>query len=373
MKVIALSSQKGGSGKTTLAGHIAVEAERTGWGPTALIDTDPQGSLADWWNERRAASPLFAHTDIARVRTDLDAMRNSGIKLVVFDTPPAITGTIETVVRMTDLVIIPARPSPHDLRAAGATVEIVERAGKSLVFVIKRCHAGCSDNSRGRHRAVATRHGRARHDPQPHRLRSQHDRRTHGHGTRPRLAVISGNPTVMAVSVEPPKQGRASDSPKHGPDRGTASQSIRPEGSGECEAGMSRRAAPLTASLMVRKGAAGPSHLEWPNAAGRGSRGATVPTLVTSAPRSGRAKARAEDNTKAVDKKRFTLRLSEDEHLRMRLASIQLHMSAQQMVMAALDEFLARMVPHIRDGRCGCVGEPEPVADGKSRRRKGSG
>jgi len=136
MKVIALSSQKGGSGKTTLAGHLAVEAERTGWGPTALIDTDPQGSLADWWNERRAGSPLFAHTDIARVRTDLDAMRNSGIKLVIFDTPPAITGTIETVVRMTDLVIIPARPSPHDLRAAGATVEIVERSGKSLVFVI---------------------------------------------------------------------------------------------------------------------------------------------------------------------------------------------------------------------------------------------
>jgi chromosome partitioning protein len=142
MKVIALSSQKGGSGKTTLAGHLAVEAERTGWGPVALIDTDPQGSLADWWNERRAQTPLFAHTDISRVRTDLDAMRNSGIKLVIFDTPPAITGTIETVVRMTDLVIIPARPSPHDLRAAGATVEIVERWGKQLCFVINAATPG---------------------------------------------------------------------------------------------------------------------------------------------------------------------------------------------------------------------------------------
>ena len=44
MQVVAFSSQKGGSGKTTLAGHLAVEAERRGVGPVALIDTDPQGA-----------------------------------------------------------------------------------------------------------------------------------------------------------------------------------------------------------------------------------------------------------------------------------------------------------------------------------------
>jgi chromosome partitioning protein len=142
MQVLALASQKGGSGKTTLAGHIAVEAERNGAGPVALIDTDPQGSLADWWNERRQETPLFAHTYISRIRADLEAMRGTGIKLVVFDTPPAITNTIETVIELTDLVIIPARPSPHDLRAAGATVEIVERCGKPLVFVVNAATKG---------------------------------------------------------------------------------------------------------------------------------------------------------------------------------------------------------------------------------------
>ena len=59
MKVVALASRKGGSGKTTLAGHLAVEAERRGAGPVAMIDVDPQGSLADWWNVRSAEAPLL--------------------------------------------------------------------------------------------------------------------------------------------------------------------------------------------------------------------------------------------------------------------------------------------------------------------------
>ncbi len=62
MFVMSLASQKGGSGKTTLSGHIAVEAERQGAGPVAVIDADPQGSLADWWNARAAETPLFART-----------------------------------------------------------------------------------------------------------------------------------------------------------------------------------------------------------------------------------------------------------------------------------------------------------------------
>jgi chromosome partitioning protein len=136
MQVVAFSSQKGGSGKTTLAGHMAVEAERAGDGPVALVDTDPQGSLADWWNEREAETPLFAHTTIARLKEDLDRMRSMGIKLVIIDTPPAITATIAEVIRVSDLVVVPTRPSPHDLRAVGVTVELVERLGRPLVFVV---------------------------------------------------------------------------------------------------------------------------------------------------------------------------------------------------------------------------------------------
>ena len=58
MRVLALASQKGGSGKTTLSGHLAVQAQRAGAGPVVLIDIDPQGSLADWWNEREDEYPM---------------------------------------------------------------------------------------------------------------------------------------------------------------------------------------------------------------------------------------------------------------------------------------------------------------------------
>jgi len=136
MQVVAFASQKGGSGKTTLAGHVAVQAERSGAGPVALIDTDPQGSLAEWWNERQADTPLFARTSVPQLAADVERIRNLGVKLLIIDTPPAITATISHVIRVSDLVVIPTRPSPHDLRAAGATVELVESFGRPLVFVM---------------------------------------------------------------------------------------------------------------------------------------------------------------------------------------------------------------------------------------------
>ncbi|WP_299438062.1 AAA family ATPase [uncultured Rhodospira sp.] len=141
MQVIVFASQKGGSGKTTLAGHMAVMADSMGLGPVAMLDTDPQGSLAQWWNARQASTPLFVRSSLTELPETLAEMDRRGIRLVIIDTPPAITVAIRSVVENADLVVVPVRPSPHDLRAAGATVDLVEGLDRPFVFVVNAASA----------------------------------------------------------------------------------------------------------------------------------------------------------------------------------------------------------------------------------------
>ena len=136
MKTLVIANQKGGVGKTTIAGHLAVMAESAGHGPVVLIDTDPQGSLSVWWNERKAHTPAFSRASITSLPASLAELEATGARLVIIDTPPAVTDTIRAVLAVADLVLIPTRPSPHDLRAVGATVALVEQARKRMVFVI---------------------------------------------------------------------------------------------------------------------------------------------------------------------------------------------------------------------------------------------
>lgn len=119
-----------------MSGHLAVQAQLSGAGPVVLIDIDPQASLADWWNEREEEMPAFAETTVSRLANDLVTLRQQGFKLAIIDTPPAITMAIQSVIAVAELIVVPTRPSPHDLRAVGATVDLCERAGKPLVFVV---------------------------------------------------------------------------------------------------------------------------------------------------------------------------------------------------------------------------------------------
>jgi chromosome partitioning protein len=115
---------------------LAVEAEKAGAGPVALIDTDPQGSLSHWWNARAARTPQFAKVGAFELESALAHLARTGTRLAIIDTPPAISASIAQVIAHCDLVIVPTRPSPHDLRAVGATVDMAERSGKPLIFVV---------------------------------------------------------------------------------------------------------------------------------------------------------------------------------------------------------------------------------------------
>lgn len=136
MKIIAIACRKGGVGKTTIVGHLAVQAERCGMGPVGLMDIDPQGNLADWWNARLVATPLYVRIELARLGQEIANLSREGLKYLIVDTPPTVNSDISDLIGLSDLVVIPTRPGPHDLRSIGATIDLVEQLGKPLVFVV---------------------------------------------------------------------------------------------------------------------------------------------------------------------------------------------------------------------------------------------
>lgn len=85
--VIVLASQKGGVGKTTLAAHLAVAADAAGIGTVAVYDTDPQQSLARWWDRREAETPYYARGGVDELDATLERLGEKGLRLLVIDTP----------------------------------------------------------------------------------------------------------------------------------------------------------------------------------------------------------------------------------------------------------------------------------------------
>jgi len=142
MQVLVVASQKGGAGKTTLSGHLAVEVERINAGPVALLDTDPQRGLAAWWDERKASTPVIIRPpDLKDLGPFIEVVRGEGFKLLIIDTPPAVTDLIGRVMSHADLILVPVKPSPHDLRAVGPTIDLADRAGRRVVFIISQATA----------------------------------------------------------------------------------------------------------------------------------------------------------------------------------------------------------------------------------------
>jgi chromosome partitioning protein len=135
MKVIAILSQKGGAGKTTLALHLAVAAERGGQ-RAAVIDLDPQASAASWGDSRGAEAPAVVSAQAARLSQVLGAARSAGATFVLVDTAPHSESAALTAARVADLILIPCRPAILDLRAIGGTIDLAKLAGKPAAVVL---------------------------------------------------------------------------------------------------------------------------------------------------------------------------------------------------------------------------------------------
>ena len=135
MKIIAILSQKGGTGKTTLALHLAVAAE-SAKKSAVVIDLDPQASSAGWKDSRKNEAPVIVPIPASRLPQALQAARDGGADLVLIDTAPHSTDVALAAAEAADLVLIPCRAGILDLRAIGGTARAVKLAGKPAFVVL---------------------------------------------------------------------------------------------------------------------------------------------------------------------------------------------------------------------------------------------
>ena len=135
MYTVAILSQKGGTGKTTLTLHLAVASERASQ-PAVVIDLDPQASGAEWKDSRSAETPVVVPVPSTRLRQALDAARAGGAALTLIDTAPHATEVALAAAEAADLILIPCRAGILDLRAIGTTARAVRIAGKQAFVVL---------------------------------------------------------------------------------------------------------------------------------------------------------------------------------------------------------------------------------------------
>lgn len=142
MKTIAIISQKGGSGKTTLAVHLAVCAalhDQT----TALIDLDPQANAYGWNESRQDGRKLDAIKGTAsQLANLLQQAKAANTAIAIIDTAPHSDSTAATAAQLADLVLIPCRPARFDLDAIASTFEITQLAKTNAAVVINAAPRG---------------------------------------------------------------------------------------------------------------------------------------------------------------------------------------------------------------------------------------
>jgi len=145
MKVITIAQQKGGAGKTTVTAHLAVAFAQRGK-RVAIIDIDPQASLSTWHRIRaeKFGEDYTGLTEVAttgwRLAGEIANLKNDH-DIILIDSPPHIEADARGAIRSADLIILPVQPSPTDLWATKATLEIGEQEGIETRILLNRVSA----------------------------------------------------------------------------------------------------------------------------------------------------------------------------------------------------------------------------------------
>lgn len=138
MKVISLISQKGGAGKSTLACHLAILAGEEG--PAYILDRDPQQTSAKFLGRRQALEPAPEQPQLLdlgsrSLTAAVEALRAREGTLVI-DTRPAVAQPESEAAKVSDVVIVPVRPSPNDLEAVVDTLSMLKALNRRALLVV---------------------------------------------------------------------------------------------------------------------------------------------------------------------------------------------------------------------------------------------
>lgn len=145
MFVISVLNQKGGSGKTTIATHLAKSLQLKGK-DVLLVDSDPQGSARDWAAVKEDQSISVVGIDRPTIDRDLKNIANKDF--IVIDGSPQAHDLAVSAIKASDFILIPVQPSPYDIWATAALVDLVKQRieitdGKlQAAFVVSRAIKG---------------------------------------------------------------------------------------------------------------------------------------------------------------------------------------------------------------------------------------
>jgi chromosome partitioning protein len=136
MKIIAIASQKGGVGKSTLAIHLAAAAQSQGL-DTLIVDLDKHSQTAsEWAVERDLGAPSVVQADIDDISSLKDQAQKEGFDLVIFDCPPYVDDVVTQVTKFSDFTLIPTQP---EFPAVRTLARVIDRVSEPYSVILNGC------------------------------------------------------------------------------------------------------------------------------------------------------------------------------------------------------------------------------------------